>query len=375
MREHLLGYLMGALDASQQKEVEQALETDWRLRRELELLNEALAPLRADRGLHEPPAGLADRTLDAVGAVAGWPEEDDDLEASSAEREAFLGGFFGNEEQATGVPPLESAAVEKPTPRRRKKLAPAPEFVGRSWADRWAVLDVIASAGVVAAAAMLFFPAIANSRFQSRVVACQSNLKTIGEGLESYSENHNGQLVSIPIDGPLSIGGLYAPTLRDDGYVPEESKFFCAADASARPAAEDARPRRIPTIAEIESALGPELRRLQRLAGGSYGYNLGYMIDGRYRPLRNLHRSSFAILADAPGPQRAGRQSLHHGAGGQNVLFEDGHIEFLAGSLAGGFDEIFFSDRNLVEAGQHVDDAVIGDSHSRPVLFTPVGGR
>ncbi len=393
MREHLLGYLMGALDASQQKQVEQALENDPQLRRELALLSEALEPLRADRGLHEPPQGLADRTLDVVAAVAGWPEEvgpsggepalDPAAEGAADERHQFLSGFFGSDNSThdagddTGVPAeceppsaASSSAGAKASHGRSGGLAPVRETVGRAWGDCWALLDVVASAGVVAAAAMLFFPAIANSRYQARVVACQSNLQTIGQALETYSDTHNGAFVPIPVEGNASISGVYAATLKDDGYVDQDQAFFCAGDLAARAAApeEFAGERRIPTLAELEQAFGPELRRLQRLAGGSYGYNLGYMTNGRYRPLRNLGRSTFVILADAPGPQRAGRHSMHHGGRGQNVLFEDGHIEFLVGSMTGDFDEIFFSDRNLVEAGLHPDDAVIGDSHSRPML-------
>jgi hypothetical protein len=382
MREHLLGYLLGALDASQQREVEQALENDPQLRRELELLDGALEPLRADRGLHEPPVGLADRTLDAVAAVAGWPEDrsaSDDPAEVDEEHEAFRAGFFGDANRtidagvdAEVVKPGAAGDDEPPAAgRRRGALAPVREFAGRSWADRWAILDVVASAGVVAAAAMLFFPAIANSRFQSKVVACDSNLKILGEGLANYSDNHNGHLVPIPVEGPLAISGVYGPTLRDGGYVTDERAFLCAGDARPQTTGEGA--RRIPGLAEFERAFGPELRRLQRLAGGSYGYSLGFMIDGSRPCFRNLRRPAFAILADAPGPQREGRNSQHHGGRGQNVLFEDGHTQFLAGSMAGP-DEIFFSDRNLVEAGQHYDDAVIGDSHSAPIIFTG-GGR
>jgi hypothetical protein len=171
------------------------------------------------------------------------------------------------------------------------------------------------------------------------------------------------------------MAGVYGPTLRDGQYVEHDNLFFCPGDLTCRQPAGDSAPQelRIPTLAEIERAEGALLRRYQRLAGGSYGYNLGYLVDGRYSPVRDLRRSTFALMADAPGPQREDRRSMHHEGRGQNVLFEDLHIEWVSGERAGDFDEIFHSDRGLVEAGRHLDDAVIGNSHSPPVLWaTPV---
>jgi hypothetical protein len=226
----------------------------------------------------------------------------------------------------------------------------------------------------MAVAAMLFFPAIANSRFHSRIVACQSNLQTISRGLENFSDNHQGQFIPIPVEGKLAIAGVFGPTLRDQQYVTDEAAFFCAGDVASRPESDTGAPLpelHIPALGQIVQAEGAELRRLQRMAGGSYGYNLGFMLDGRYSPVRNQRRPTFAMVADAPGPQRQGRLSMHHEGRGQNVLFEDGHIEFVAGGRVLDFDEIFYSDRGFVEAGQHPDDAVIGNSNSRPILWTP----
>ena len=66
MREHLLGYLLGALDVAEQEAVEQALENDISLRSELDCLAANLEPLRADRQNEDPPVGLASRTCRMV---------------------------------------------------------------------------------------------------------------------------------------------------------------------------------------------------------------------------------------------------------------------------------------------------------------------
>jgi hypothetical protein len=343
MREQLLGYLMGALDASQQSQVERALENDPQLREELDLLHQALEPLRADRGLYEPPCGLAERTLDAVAAVAGWP--DDEVEVAKP----------------------TSAGAEAASQEPAKALSAPRESFAKAWTGRWAALDVVASAAILAAAVMLFFPAVANSRFQARVTACQSNLQSLARGLENYSENHEQQLVTVPDSGKLSIAGMYAPTLHEAGYVAEPKNFYCAGDLARCPS--EAPQPRIPRISEIERAIGDQLRDLQRRAGGSFGYSLGYLVNGEYRPLRNYRRSSFAILADAPGPHHQGRLSMNHEGRGQNVLFEDFHIEFIPGGAVANLDDIYVSDRNVVEAGMHRSDAVVGASHSSPLIF------
>src|SRR5689334_19807017 len=137
MREHLLGYLLGALDAAEQDAVEQALEKDVTLRAELERLAASVEPLRADRGEVDPPAGLASRTC---AMVMEFVEEEETIQAVS--------------------------------PARRRE----PPTVGEPGPGRWTLLDLIVTAGVCAAAAMLFFPAISQSRYSSQLAVCQHNL-------------------------------------------------------------------------------------------------------------------------------------------------------------------------------------------------------
>ena len=66
MRQHLIGYLLNAVDTDERENIAQQLERDESLRRELDLLKTSLQPLSADRGHHEPPPGLARRCCDFV---------------------------------------------------------------------------------------------------------------------------------------------------------------------------------------------------------------------------------------------------------------------------------------------------------------------
>ena len=59
MREHLLGYLLGALEEPEAETVRQTLESDEVLRREMAALRRCLQPLSYDASHFDPPAGLA----------------------------------------------------------------------------------------------------------------------------------------------------------------------------------------------------------------------------------------------------------------------------------------------------------------------------
>ena len=68
-------------------------------------------------------------------------------------------------------------------------------------------------------------------------------------------------------------------------------------------------------------------------------------------------------MADSPTLTLSGRRSTNHGGNGLNVLFEDGHVQYMTDSqISPRSDSIFYSDRGRVEPGRHRNDAVIGES-------------
>jgi hypothetical protein len=82
-----------------------------------------------------------------------------------------------------------------------------------------------------------------------------------------------------------------------------------------------------------------------------------------------LQRVRFAIVADAP-TLTAPYQSLNHGGCGQNVLFEDQHVQYLTTCRAHGCrDDIYTNDDGIVGPGKHLHDSVLGRSHARPQLI------
>jgi hypothetical protein len=196
------------------------------------------------------------------------------------------------------------------------------------------------------------------------VTACQDNLRQVGQALTEYSHKNHDVFPVVPAQGNLAAAGVYAPILAEDGFLTEPGMVLC-------PDSEQAQQSnfRLPSLDELRSAVGQELSRIQQKMGGSYGYSLGYFEHGVYQPTRNLNRDYFAIMADAPSQDRPDHQSANHGGLGQNVLFEDLHIEFCSTSRPGnGSDDIYANDNQEVAPGLHRDDAVIAASGTAPVV-------
>jgi hypothetical protein len=174
----------------------------------------------------------------------------------------------------------------------------------------------------------------------------------------------------VPQQGKLAAAGVFAPVLIGSGYLDGARPLVCPASTLA-----DDRQFRVPSLEELSSIQDPALlARVRERMGGSYGYCLGFVEDGRYHSPRNQRRAFFALIADAPSDQLPGHQSLNHGGRGQNVLFEDFHVQFFTTPTPNGLQDHFFvNDKGEVEAGRHRNDSVIGPSGAAPIRYTGFG--
>ncbi|NLF71564.1 MAG: hypothetical protein GX575_21230 [Candidatus Anammoximicrobium sp.] len=333
MREDLLGYLLNALDEAERRRVFESLQKDPQLRQELESLRRDLRPLDATNRDYEPPAGLAELTCELVEGYA--------------------------EQHAVGVP-------QSPLPRRSGRWQG--RFGAREAcvpAHGWSAADMIVVAGILLAISLIFFPAMARSRYLAQVAYCQENLRQLGIALASYSEQHDGFFPRIPVSGNRAVAGIYAPLLFESQYLDNPRIVLCPGSELAARGSEF----RIPFLAELDQADGLRLQTLQRLIGGSYGYTLGSLGGDGYVTPRNRLRQHFALLADAPSLHLAGRQSGNHGGRGQNVLFEDLHVEFLPSPRNDAIgDDLFRNRYGYVEAGLDEGDSVVAPSNVGPLL-------
>jgi hypothetical protein len=330
------------------------LEEDPEYRDALVEVRRQLAPLRAwerAAGDCRPPAGLAERTTEFVFAQAAQRRP-----AGTTLR---------------AVPTLRGVPAEQMVPSLRARpfvqavspeaqLSPCPAAPGRASRIRW--IDAIAVAAVVILISAAVWPALDASRLRARLSTCQDNLRELGVALTSYSRNHDERFPAVPTEGRLAAAGVYAPLLVSDGYLSDSRRVLCPESPLA-----GCRDFQIPSVEEFQSVGQEEAARLRRQMGGSYGYCIGHLECGRLVPTKNLGRSYFAVMSDAPSDVLPDHQSLNHGGRGQNVLLEDGHVAFITGSQIAA-DDIFANDNHQVAAGIHADDSVIAGSGTAPIL-------
>ncbi|MBA4015685.1 MAG: hypothetical protein C0483_00710 [Pirellula sp.] len=344
MREDLLGYLLGAMQPDERREIEVRLAADADLRAELSLLQTLLAESGDPTHLLDPPSGLARRTCEFIAR----------LRSEDAAQLAFDRAFSL---PSPGVPSSTAAAS---TTVGFTAHAPWDEPAAAPVGGRWRISDMVTLGGIALAASLLLFPALASWRYGQQSTVCRDKMHRLGLALVDYSRLHGGLMPEVPEEGPLGHAGVYAPRLVEAGLVEDASLFLCPGCSN------NAETFAVPRLADLRRATPDQEIELARTMGGGYGYALGYVENGKYEPLRNLNRATFAVLADKPGT--GSRGSLNHGCGGQNVLFEDGHAEFLSNCrLSRRGDELFRNEAGFVGAGIGRDDVVVAPSEARPL--------
>jgi hypothetical protein len=320
--EQLLGHLLGALDEAEHDAVEARLKEDSQLRERLNVLQRQLEPLSRLRRTHTPPPGLAERTCRLVFAQASKP------------------------------------AVDVPTDVCSPSASPGWLF---SWSDAAVIVTVLL------AAVLVLVPVIQHTRFRAQVVACQDNLRVLGAALTQYSDRHNHFFPRIPTKGRLAAAGIYAPTLLQEQYLPDTTRVVCPGSPQA------AKPNfRVPTLSELLLASNDQLPVMRSAMGGSYAYALGFFSGGTYRDNRNRNRSNFAVLADAPDLLNPGCIGPNHGGLGQNVLFEDGRVEFITTAVLPNGDHLFLNSHQQLCAGTDENDCVLAPSDTPPLPGIPL---
>ena len=350
-QEDLLGYVLGALDAQQHREVQQLIDNDPDLEEQLLEIRNSLLPLDLIDAPAGPPVGLARRACEMV---AGYQKQEPGADDAFANRPVGLSPAGGSLPPADGsLSPLEPDSV--PVLGASDTLFPS---------SGWSRSDLLVGVAAIAILVGILLPAVSYSRHHSRVVACQENMMHLGRAFLAYSEmNPEGRFVEIPGNGNLGVSGCYAVLLKEAGLIENDEKVSCAGVPKDKPVV-------IPSRERIENASGDTLKRFQQSMGGDYGYTLGYMENNRYQAPRYEGQANMVLLADRPSRSLPGRQSANHGGQGQNCLFSDGHVEFVQG-IAYGEDQIYENDYGWIAVGTNASDSVIAPSNLRPLILDP----
>lgn len=351
-QDDLLGYVLGALDAQEHRNVQQSINDNPEIEELLLQIKNSLLPLDYLES-SGPRTGLARRTCESV---AGWQNE----QAFDSNADQQIPGLVGS------LDSIIQSAVNAEAPKKSE-----PRFRS-SVTDRilhpntWSIPDVLVGVALIAIVTGILFPMISYSRYNSRIVACQSNLTEVGIALNNYSLANEGQFVIIPRQGPLAAIGCIGPMLKDSGFLPDDSVLACPGVAANLP------PVHIPSCNQMNNALcEEEINYCRQNMLGHFGFSMGYRVDGRYCPPRNMGRSNVVLVADRPSSGLPGRISANHCKRGQNLLFEDLRVVYVKGPAYGG-NAIYLNDYGIVGPGSNVLDIVIAPAHLSPTQANPL---
>lgn len=363
VQEELLGYVLGALDATEERNIRQKIESDPSLQEEVQKLQASILPLdHLDNPSGSRP-GLARRTCEWVATATKDPDTieahyvPNHLAELAQSTTHFPAAEIAAEEQATQATSVADESVQSVSDADDKVVL-SPTRFQLLHPHTWSVSDALAGIAIVAVMGGMLFPALSYQRYNSRKMACQDNLRSVGQALLQYSDINGGKFVAIPSAGRLSASGYFAPVLKEMGLVEDDSIFNCAGLAVKVPV-------HIPSIAQLNSAEGDQLEYLKRNMSGHFGYSMGYNDGKKYRPLTNSGLTNTVLVADMPSVNKPGRRSINHGSWGQNCLFGDGRVEFIKGDSVGE-DAIFVNDYGIVAPGTSPRDSVIAPSHLSP---------
>lgn len=350
-QEDLLGYVLGALDAQEERDLQEQLDANPEIEEQLLELRHSMEPLESlTFGEPGQRPGLARRTCELVASLKH--------ERLGSEHSSAIDEIVGSSD-TDGIRDLFDDGTSA-----ESELQPASSF--SRFTDRFvhpgtlSRVDVLAGIAIMAIFASILLPAISHSRFQSRIDSCQHNLREVGTSMLIYTDLHSGRFVNVAGANLASnTTSMLAPALKGRGFIQDDSLFSCAGLAKVEPT-------RIPTLQQLFSADGPQLEVLKRRMGGDFGYSLGFFDGNKYSAARNDGSAHTVLIADMPSADMPGRSSKNHGGKGQNCFFADGRVQFIT-THAIGDDAIYENELGIVAPGVGEQDNVIAPSHLPPI--------
>ena len=316
---------MNVLDDDTHRQVELYLETHPDAVEKLEQLRRGAEPLAWDEDGIDPPPNLVIGTL---GLVA------------------------------------EHAANEKLRPK------PKPEPVRPATTFRfplWRRLDVLIAASLLLAVVGIGAPWLYEVQFLRNRKQCQDNLAEVYKGLRVYTDRHGGKFPSVKEVGDKkpdrAVAGLVVPMLISSGYI---KKFWPHC-----PGSPEKKWKRIKYEHALYKLSDEEFEKQSDQFLPTYGYALGYRDENGQIHGPNFNHDKYnrqlALMADENSEHEFLKNSPNHLGRGQNILFQDGHVNFYTIPQSGfDGDNLYCNKYNKQEAGHGISDVVIGHSSSRP---------
>jgi prepilin-type processing-associated H-X9-DG protein len=327
--ETLFGFVMGALPDKEMEQIRAASQDDSQLALRIEGLRELIVPLRFEDGELEPQGDLVASTM----------------------------AMLANEASNCDTPMDEPIAAPY-----GKRLSP---FVECSTTTKLAWLDsfVALAAGVVVLCVVI--PSIFVSRESARRIACAANLRDLGRAIRSFAyTSANRQMPAIEVGSPLSFAGVTTMRLRDAGLLDERAKVWCPSIDSIDVEQD------IPTTLAYLAASESTRNSWRYSAGGTYSYNLGYVLDSEYVTPTLQTRNCYPIAGDSLILSNDDDDLYSiHGSGSANVLYSDGRVRLIRFNQidSPSVDHPYRNRGGRQEAGMCEEDCCLGPSFQHPL--------
>lgn len=330
MREQLIRYLLGELDAEERRELRAMIRDNPELQKELEHLRECFEATQELEEESLPPRNLAARTAERI------------VDSDEYELEAALRGpaMQDDDDRPAGV-------------------------LG------WSLADLAVAGGVILAVSMLVFPALSASRDGTRRTVCQNNLYQLWLLDSNYAVNHGGFFPEVRPDENTGI--VAARLIEGDYETPERLAVLlvCPASHTADVLRASGKMIRIPTKAEMQQMSRDELMRVLAHVSPCYGYRLAQRVGDDYVYASSNPGGELAfdpLMADVCDASMSPVSFNHRGKSIQ-VIGRDGSLKsFTSKSLpmCGNDSDIYHNDLGLVDAGLGLRDAVLAPSDALP---------
>ncbi len=193
--------------------------------------------------------------------------------------------------------------------------------------------ELFALAACVALFLSVYFPMMSTSKAQRQQIACGTHLASLSQGLQTYARANDGFLPRA--DGAVNVNWLQTPQRQHwrpliQGRFVAPRSLFC--DTTTGERYDEATVRR--NVDAFLSDQGIRFYNVQHANAGGSRLNLRFRM-----PLAADPNPMFADGRVDPAGQAS--NSPAHGGRGQNVLFNDGSVEFLKTPLVAPADNIW----------------------------------
>ncbi len=178
------------------------------------------------------------------------------------------------------------------------------------------LIELLIVIGIIGLLAGILLPVLSRAKESARRTQCASNIRQIGMGLIMYA-NENGEVFPQDTTTVVERPAMRSLNLLFNTYVSDNKIFKCPSDATVTRATNAGM-----SISTANDSFDQ--------AECSYGYDYTHT---------QTDDTGVALASDRPpaNPNSIANSPNHNGRG-QNVVYIDGHVEFVNSPLAGWYE-------------------------------------